>query len=368
MARLANVKPNAKWKANLIALGERRFISEVHELKICPMASMAEAIEYQIEHDNFTGNRRGDGVLENHLRILSGARGGDPKALQRAMAISDHFIDETILLDPRLARRSRWTRSDDGIFADAGLVAEGDDSPCYKMARHEVNAATAAGEPLRIVISTDSSNPTIEGLAAFIATIRLIQQFQPVHVIWQGAWLADDGRDVGHVITCPLVTGDMDFSRVQYVLSDTTRDGLSFACAAHFMNLDKIRINGNGRHATRSFIGGKFLDKGGIAPTPEAIASMAAYWLGWDSRYENEYKSEEANAAALQTIPPPPGENRPDTRTKAEKEAGERESHKKWKEWKRTQNQQTAEQAKARLARLRFLEDQKQKHESKGAQ
>jgi hypothetical protein len=353
MSRLANVKVNARWKANLIALGERRFISEVHELKICPMASMAEAINYQIEYDNFTGNRRGEGVLETHLRIISGARGGDPKTLQRAMSISDRLIDETIILDPRLARRSRWTRSDDGIFADAGLVAEGDDSPCYNMARHEVNASTAAGEPIRIVISTDSSNPTIEGLAAFIATIRLIQQFQPVHVIWQGAWLADDGRDVGHIITAPLVTGDMDFSRVQYVLSDTTRDVLSFACASHFLNLDKVIINGNGRHANRSFIGGKFLDKEGIAPTPEAIASMAAYWLGWDSRYENEYKTEEATVAALQTIPPPPREEtRPDNRTKAEEEAEEKRARKNWEEWKRTQDQQTAEQAKARLANL----------------
>jgi hypothetical protein len=220
------------------------------------------------------------------------------------------------------------------------------------MTRKQVNAATSAGEPIRIVISTDSSTPTIEGLAAFIAAVRLIQQFKPVHVIWQGAWLADDGRDVGHIITAPLVQGDMDFSRVQYVLSDITRDQLSFACAVHFCNLDRVKIKGNGRHAERSYIGGKFLGKAGIAPTPEAIAGMAAYWLEWDSRYETEYKAEEAATAALQSIPPPREPNRPDTRTKAEREAEEKRSRKNWEEWKRSQDRATAEQVKARLASL----------------
>lgn len=351
MARLQTVDDNKKWKANRLALGERQHISTVHTLKICPMANMGEAIEYQVECDNFTGNRKGS-ALAWHLKTLSGARGGDHKTLRQAMQLSDGLIDATILLDPRLAKRSQWTRGEDGIFADAGLVAEGDDSPCYNMQKAKVTENTASGEPIKIVISTDSSSPTIEGLAAFIAAVRLVQQFQPVHVIWQGAWLADDGRDVGHIITAPLITGDMDFSRVQFVLSDKTRDALSFSCAMHFCNLDKILMNGNGRHANRSFIGGKFLDKDGIAPTPEAIASMAAYWLGWDSRYEAEYQAEEASTAALQRIPPPPRENRPDTRTKAEREAEEKNSLKNWEEWKRTQDQQTSEQAKTRIANL----------------
>jgi hypothetical protein len=221
------------------------------------------------------------------------------------------------------------------------------------MQKRRVTESSATGEPIKIVISTDSSDPTIENLAAFIAAVRLAQQFQPVNVIWQGAWLADDGRDVGYIITAPLVTGDMDFSRVQYVLSDCTRDALSFACASHFLNADRIRINGIGRHANRSFIGGKFLDKAGIDATPHSIARMAAYWLGWESLYSVQCQAEDATESALQSMPPPPRQETQDTRTKAEREAEEKKSRKNWEEWKRTQDQQTADQAKARLNNLR---------------
>ena len=56
-----------------------------------------------------------------------------------------------------------------------------------------MNTETKAGEPVRIVVSTDDNQVPTGTAAAFIATVQIVQQFVPVEVWWQGAWLNDTG-------------------------------------------------------------------------------------------------------------------------------------------------------------------------------
>ena len=309
---------NAKWKANWQALGKCPPAAEtLKTVKVVRLASIAEAAEHEKAWHKFTGSRQGHRG-EVHAHVQASAVSGDAEHTKRALAESDGLIDAVIACEPRLARKAQWIRSDDGIFADAGLVASGDDSPCYDMSRAKFRDVAAAGEPVVVCVSTDSSEPKESTMAAFIATVRLVQQFRPVHVWWQGAWLCDSGREAGYVFLSPLVSNDMDFSRVQYVLADNSRDHLSFGVLhQHCTVRDHLAINGIGRHAERAYIdGAKFVDRNGIPPNAERIAAVACQWLGWPSTWENEWDAKRDRRAALQSIPV----EYVDTRTDDEKE------------------------------------------------
>jgi hypothetical protein len=226
-------------------------------------------------------------------------------------------------------------------------VASGDDSPCYDMTRAKLRDYAAAGEPVTVVISTDSSTPA--SLAAFVATVRIVQQFRPVNVWWQGAWLADDGQRAGYIFHAPLITNDMDFSRVQYVLENATRDSLSFSVLHQKAVVgDKVRARGMGRQADRAYMtGAEFVDHGGIEPTPEQVAARAADWLGIESRWNIEYRTEKEAKNALQSIPK---ERKPyvDTRTAEERAKDEKRMNREHKEWSKNRERQDRAAAAAR--------------------
>jgi hypothetical protein len=266
---------------------------------------MAEAVAMETESYRWRGCRRGRHA-DIHRDIGRYAVAGNPDAVASALEASNALIDSALALDTRLARRARWVRSDDGIFADAGLVASGDDSPCYDMSRAKIREYEAAGTPVNVVVSTDGSPANLE---AFIAVARIVQQFRPLNVWWQGAWLTENSR-AGVVFLAPLIQGDMDFARVQFVLSSRYRDHLSFYVMETQL-LIRMRYHGNiraiGHHAEWSFLPGDedavFVDKGGIQPTPEGIAASAARWLGWASHIEEQYRQYGDACAALQRMP-----------------------------------------------------------------
>ena len=151
---------------------------------------------------------------------------GDKARLAKAVADSDRMVEDAIAYDPRLAKKAQWIRRDEGEHVDSGLLAEGDDQPFYKRIKNVVNDETKAGEPYRIVISTDDNQIVPGTTAAFIAAIRIVQQFVPVEVWWQGAWL-NESRSLGFVSHVPLVKGDMDFSRLEFCIADPVRDTFS---------------------------------------------------------------------------------------------------------------------------------------------
>lgn len=312
MSRLHSAKMNKAWQANVAALGDRLDADKIRELRVHTLASMAAALECEKAAYWFQGAR--PDRKEDHLHTQRHAMNPDPDALALAMAQSDALLDAALALDPRLAKRAQWTRGEDGIFADAGLVASGDDSPCLNMERKRLVEFAAAGDPVNVVISTDSSQPT--SLPAFIAAVRIVQQFRPVNVWWQGSWLNDSGADYGYVFFSPLVSNDMDFRRVQFVITDPARDHLSFGVLQTHAVKDKVKVIGIGRHATQSYMeGAHFVGKEGIAPDPERIAAIACRWLGWPSTWRLECTAEDDSTAALQEIPQPraPYVSKPET-------------------------------------------------------
>jgi hypothetical protein len=347
MGRLRQCKVNRVWAHNLQALGgQTETVSDMSELKAVTIPSMTAAIECEQRWHRFTGSRPNMRDTIDHVKRH--ALTGDERQLKQAISDSETMIADALAAEPRLAKRPQWVRSDDGIFADAGLVASGDDSPCFDMSRSKLREYEAAGEPVNVVISTDSGDPSPGALAAFIATVRLVQQFRPVNVWWQGAWLDDTGRDVGYVFFSPLVQNDMDFSRVQYALSDYTRDHLSFAVLyCHAVMGDKMRIRGMGRHAERSFMdGAAFVGKDGIRPTGDQIALHACKWLGWSAPWEEEYLQTKSQSSALQELP---REYAPyvDDRT-PEQKAKQRE----WRERRERDQAKEREAAKQRISEV----------------
>jgi hypothetical protein len=348
-------KYNKTWKRNMLAQNDFQSAGSMKEVRIEQLPSFSAVVEWESEFATFTG----DCAYYHHAHGMVQQDAISPRSidaqttLATAMAESDRLIDDAILRDHRLAKRAQWVRSDDGLFADAGLCAMGDDSPCFAQSRNALRDQAAAAEPVHVVISTDSS--TSASLAAIIATIRLVQQFRPVRVTWQGAWLHET-EDYGYVLLAPLIDNDMDFSRLSFVVSSLARDYASFAALTHCTRRDKLRIDAIGRHANRSFVDDTlFVGKEGIEPTAEEVGNTACSWLGWDSPYYEAYDRKQAAEGALQHAPEPskPYEPEPDTRSDAEKARAAKKERAQWDKWSSEAARKARREARERLGNIR---------------
>jgi hypothetical protein len=288
---------------------------------------------------------------EDELRLaLVGNRpvDGDKLRLAAAVEASAQMIDDAIAHDPRLAKKAQWLRRDEGEHCDTALLAEGDDQPFYKRVRNVINTETIAGEPVRIVISTDDNQVPEGTAAAFIATVQIVQQFVPVEIWWQGAWL-NDTKTRGFVFHVPLVQDDMDFSRLEFCIADTRRDLFSFLVMSSHCVIDlKESWNHCGHRAEKSYLpespGYKnFVAHNGIRPEASSIAAHAALWLGWDALWQVESDQRDTTASALQSLPEK--YEYKDTRTDAEKRAAQADSER----YQREQQRLAQASAAARL-------------------
>jgi hypothetical protein len=278
---------------------------------------------------------------------------GDKGRLALAVDASHELVDRAIHLDPRLARKAQWVRCDEGEHCDTALLAQGDDQPFYKRVRGTINDETRAGEPLRVVISTDDKVVPAGAAAAFIATVRIVQQFIPVEVWWQGAWLNDPDAypRKGFVFHVPLVQGDMDFSRLEFCIADNRRDSFSFmVMSAQAVNEYGELWNGCSARAERSYLPtrdsnrDRFVAHTGIQARDTSIATTAAEWLGLEPTYVEQWSQEADAQSALQRLPDPSSTyTYTDTRTAAQKRADEQESNRRWREQERQRKAEAAE-------------------------
>lgn len=218
-------------------------------------------------------------LLNQEIRPI--AMNGDAKALPRQLADAEELVSQAIAADPSLARQARWQRGEEGEIACPALVAQGDDAPCFWRKRQATTSANG-GEPVRVVISTDGV-PQHDRTAAFIATVQIVQQWRRVEVFWQGAWLNVD-RTAGWVFHVPLITGDMDYSRLQFVLANRNRDAVSWAnTITHNAENERARWGSCSSTAFKSYLPGEpahFIRHEGITPDGESIASRAREWIG----------------------------------------------------------------------------------------
>jgi hypothetical protein len=295
---------------------------EISDLHIQTIHTMSEAL--QLSRRKFWAKAK-DSDQEIIRRIGDRPVDGDKLRLAAAVERSEQLMADAIQVDQRLARKAQWLRRDEGEHCDSGLLASGDDQPFYKCTKRVVNDATMAGEPLRIVISTDDNKVPEGTAAAFIATARLVQQFIPLEIWWQGAWLTA-ARAKGFVFHVPLVQGDMDFSRLEFCIADPMRDMFSYMVMATHAVLDiKEGWNECGYRAEEHYLGpwsnlgsavitdnygrkranAKFISHHGITPDSYSIAWTAARWIGWQAAYMEEYDENRRAESAAQKLPDP---------------------------------------------------------------
>ena len=208
---------------------------------------------------------------------------------------ADALIDAAILQDPRLNRKHAWVRLEEGIDACPALVSSGEPASCLDRRKLKL-ADQASAEPVRIVISTDSTDDASEEhVVAFIAITKLAQQFRPLEIWWQGAWLTP-GRTSGQVLLAPLVQGDMDFARVQFFLSNPFRDSMSYRCmwyhavTKHSSPGNRVCYEYGGERGERSYLPDtfEFISEKGIRSDDWWIAATAAEWAGLEPLWREE--------------------------------------------------------------------------------
>jgi hypothetical protein len=255
--------------------------------------------------DDLLASKRGSKSYEPHKEIAeaihalapSVLRGNAKLALQVERA--DALIDDILIADPRLNRRHGWVRSEEGIELDPILLAAGEPACCIDRKRIRMADANTTTEPVRIVISTDSAEDAHEKhVVAFIAAARLAQQFRPLEIWWQGAWLSTQDYNCGTVLLAPLIQGDMDFGRVQFFLSHELRDRWSYRCMWYHSATVPSGGKFRGNRVTQSF-GAKraeyshlentfdFVTEKGIPDDPSRLAALAAKWAGLPSIWED---------------------------------------------------------------------------------
>lgn len=239
------------------------------------------------------------GIAENNATKRE-LENPDKEAIATADGHAERMIAEAQAIDPRLVRKPSWVRSLEGETACPALLLAGEENAFFARRRSETSEPTS-GEPVLVTVSTDSSEVSAESLAAFIATVKIVQQFRPVHVIWQGAWLKEGGYQ-GFVFHVPLITGDMDFERLAFVINSRLRDRASFSFMVRRAHSVTNQKWATAEHpADRSYLPGSvdFVNHAGIAPDAESIAARACRWLGWEAPWLSRYNDKAAASSAL---------------------------------------------------------------------
>jgi hypothetical protein len=270
--------------------GKRKIDYECHgeldRLVVWEIASM-QAARPSIKRAKTEMFKKSTEADHYHAKRIEAASYGDHDRVVAAVERSEQLIEEAVAFDERMAAKPRWIRGEDGIDACPALVAQGDDAP-FLYRKKQVIKESAGGDPIRIVLSTDA-NEVIAGTgAALIAAVRLAQQFHPIEVWWQGAWL-NEHRNVGLVFHIPLIQGDMDFTKLDYVIHDNTRDSFSW-CIKNAKAMDLKCLSNDEVQADYSYLENTraFVDHEGIKPTGPDIANAVCRWLGWDEKFWEE--------------------------------------------------------------------------------
>lgn len=269
--------------------------------------------------------------------------------MEKMLAEADALIDQAIILDPRLARKTAWRLSEEGIDGCPALIASGEER-CYFDRRRVRLADDATTEPIRVVISTDSKQVNRNNAVAFIAAAKLAQQFRPLELWWQGAWLKDNERSAeygyGHIFHVPLIQGDLDFSRLVFVLSSPYRDHVSYRIMFSYAYTAGYGWGGGTARYSHLEKTDDFVSETGIVADPRHIAEYAARWAGMEPLYRIRIDDYEAQ----QFWRPAPGPSETPAYTPTRETAAERkERERRWREADEAERRRKRAAAEARV-------------------
>ena len=151
--------------------------------------------------------RSGNGTGYNHksydteevCRYVTGQKCHvSPDLLNRITSLADRLADAVRELQPTLCATPKHYRAEMGDIWDAGLIAEGDERPCFSPRYDGPEPAKGQGNgAYRILINTDTSfgRSDSENLATTLCLCNVLSHFGPVEIWVQQGWLNTNNTD-----------------------------------------------------------------------------------------------------------------------------------------------------------------------------
>jgi hypothetical protein len=124
---------------------------------------------------------------------------GDDAVNQSIMDKADELVELVTAVEPSLAASyAGFERSEEGIIADVGLLASGDDRPFFQRpAKGAISDQGRRGRAYRILLNTDLSwfGKPDDNAAVVGALVMCLQRFGPVELWIQQGWLGKGDKD-----------------------------------------------------------------------------------------------------------------------------------------------------------------------------
>jgi hypothetical protein len=138
-----------------------------------------------------------DGKNHNPEEVIAHVTGEkchfSPELLDRITSLADRLADAVREMQPTLAATPKHYRAEMGDIWDAGLIAEGDERPCFAPRYDGPEPSKGQGNgAYRILINTDTSfgRSDSENLATTLCLCNVLSHFGPVEIWTQQGWLS----------------------------------------------------------------------------------------------------------------------------------------------------------------------------------
>ena len=163
--------------------------------------------------------------------------------LAQVIALADSLTDAVRELSPSLAATPKHYRAEIGDIWDAGLIAEGDERPCFSPRYDGPEPSKGQGNgAYRILINTDTSfgRSDSENLATTLCLCNVLSHFGPVEIWIQQGWIGYGGygaadRQSGVVSFRVGEMSSINPSALAFWLGSPLRDGtFSYAISRFF--------------------------------------------------------------------------------------------------------------------------------------
>jgi hypothetical protein len=200
---LTTIMLDSLTEANNLLLASSFYQSDV---KLATDSSKAAVLYRQIVASNPYVSERmrqygaSDSSRNALNRCLRAIKYGDPEENAKIAKLADTLKDLALDIEPSLKLDPTWRRNEEGPVADAGLIAAGEDRPCFAKHSDAPPVKPGAGDgAYRIVINTDCcwyQDPIVQS-AAVASLVLVLQKTAPCEVWVQQGWLKNGSPKSG---------------------------------------------------------------------------------------------------------------------------------------------------------------------------